>query len=41
MANGLTWEIECKNQGLDHYHFIGNTGLLDVEDIQAVAREIW
>ena len=35
------WEKESKFQGLDHYHFIGNTGLLDVEDIQAVAREIW
>ena len=32
---------EAKFQGLDHYHFIGNSGLLDVEDIQAVAREIW
>jgi hypothetical protein len=35
------WKKECKFQGLDHYHFIGNTGLLNVEDIQAVAREIW
>ena len=35
------WETECEDQGLDHYHFIGNTGLLNVEDIQAVAREIW
>ena len=34
-------ETECEDQGLDHYHFIGNTGLLNVEDIQAVAREIW
>ena len=34
------WEMECEDQGLDHYHFIGNTGLLNVEDIQAVAREI-
>jgi len=35
------WETECEDQGLDHYHFIGNTGLLNVEDIQALAREIW
>ena len=35
------WKTECEDQGLDHYHFIGNTGLLNVEDIQALAREIW
>ena len=35
------WKKELKFHGLDHYHFIGNTGLLNVEDIQAVAREIW
>ena len=35
------WEKERDFQGLDHYHFIDNTGLLDVEDVQAIAREIW
>ena len=35
------WEKEREFQGLDHYHFIDNTGLLDVEDVQAIAREIW
>ena len=34
------WQKEAKFQGLDHYHFIGNS-FLDVEDIQTVAREIW
>ena len=35
------WEKECEYKGLDKYHFIGNTGILDVEDIQAISREIW
>lgn len=35
------WECEQERQMLDEYHWINNTGLLDVEEIQAVAREIW
>ena len=35
------WECEQKHQMLDEYHWINNTGLLDVEEIQAIAREIW
>jgi len=26
---------------LDEYHWINDTGCLDVEDIQAIAREVW
>ena len=35
------WEGEQKHQMFDEYHWINNTGLLDVEEIQAKAREIW
>jgi hypothetical protein len=35
------WEKEREFQELDHYHFINNTGLLSVEEIQAVSREVW
>jgi len=33
------WENEQKNQVLDEYHWVNNTGLLSVEKIQARARE--
>ena len=35
------WQCEQEHQMLDEYHWINNTGLLDVEEIQAIAREIW
>ena len=35
------WECEQKHQMLDEYHWINNTGLLSVEEIQAIARKIW
>ena len=35
------WEKEREFQGLDHYHFIDNTGLLSVEEVQAISREVW
>ena len=35
------WKWEQEHQMLDEYHWINNTGLLDVEEIQAIAREIW
>jgi hypothetical protein len=36
-----SWKDETEHQGLDHYHWINNTGCLDVEDIQAIARQVW
>ena len=35
------WQCEAENQMVDHYHWINNTGLLSVEEIQAIAREVW
>ena len=35
------WECEQKHQMLDEYHWINSTGLLDVEEIQAIGRKIW
>ena len=36
-----SWKDEAEDQYLDHYHWINNTGCLDVEDVQAIAREVW
>ena len=36
-----SWKDETEHQDLDHYHWINNTGCLDVEDIQAIARQVW
>ena len=36
-----SWKDEAEDQYHDHYHWINNTGCLDVEDIQAIAREVW
>ena len=36
-----SWKDEAEHQDLDHYHWINNTGCLDVEDVQAIAREVW
>ena len=33
------WENEQKYQVLDEYHWVNNTGLLSVVEIQAIARE--
>ena len=35
------WKDEEKEQMLDHYHWINNTGCLEIEDIQAIARKVW
>ena len=35
------WQSDAEHGHLDQYHWINNTGCLSVEDIQAVAREIW
>ena len=36
-----TLKDESEYQGVDHYHWINNTGCLEVEEIQAIAREVW
>lgn len=36
-----SWKGEAAHQMLDHYHWINDTGCLDVEDIQAIARQVW
>jgi hypothetical protein len=36
-----TWKYLAAHEFVDHYHWINNTGCLDVEDIQAIAREVW
>ena len=33
------WENEQKDQVLDEYHWVNNTGRLNVEEIQAITRE--
>ena len=35
------WEKERDFQGLDHYHLIDKTDLLDAEGVEAIARERW
>ena len=35
------WESEAEDQAVDHYHWINNTGLLSIEEIQAIGREVW
>ncbi|MDA7792208.1 hypothetical protein N8979_00155 [bacterium] len=35
------WRDDAEHQLVDHYHWINNTGCLDVEDVQAIAREVW
>jgi len=35
------WESEAEDQSAEHYHWINNTGLLSVEEIQALGREVW
>ena len=35
------WRDEAEEQMLDHYHWINNTGCLEVEDIKAIARKVW
>ena len=39
--NKALWEFDAKYNGVDHFHWINNTGLLSVEDIEAIAREVW
>ena len=35
------WLESIRHEELDHYHFIGNTGFLDVSELQAVGRDVW
>ena len=35
------WRCEAEHQDVDHFHWINHTGLLDVGEIKAIAREIW
>ena len=35
------WRDDAEHQLVDHYHWINNTGCLSVEDIQAIARQVW
>ena len=36
-----SWKDEAEQEYLDHFHWINNTGCLSVEDIQAIARQVW
>ncbi len=35
------WKEDAKYNDLDRYHWINNSGCLSVEDIRAIAREVW
>ena len=35
------WKFDAKYHQVDHFHWINSTGLLSVEDVQAIAREVW
>ena len=35
------WKFDAKYHQVDHFHWINSTGLLRVEDVQAIAREVW
>ena len=35
------WKADAEYQEDDHYHWINNTGCLSVEEIQAIARQVW
>ena len=35
------WKFDAKYDQVEQYHWINNTGLLSVEEIQALAREVW
>ena len=36
-----TWKQEAKQATIDHYHWINDTGLLSVGQVQAIARTVW
>ena len=35
------WKFDAKHHGVDHFHWINNTGLLSVAEVQAIGREVW
>ena len=35
------WRDDAEHQLMDHYHWNNNAGCLSVEDVQAIAREVW
>ena len=35
------WEHDRDGEMIDHFHWINSTGLISVEDVQAIAREVW
>ena len=35
------WKFDAKYHQVEKYHWINNTDLLSVEEIQALAREVW
>ena len=35
------WTDEARAVGLDHYHWINETGILDTETVQAIGRAVW
>ena len=35
------WEFDAKYHDVEHFHWINNTGLLSIEEIEAIAREVW
>ena len=35
------WKFDAKYHDVDEFHWLNNTGLLDVEEVQAIAREVW
>ena len=35
------WKFDAKYHQVDHFHWINSTGLLGVEEIQAIARDVW
>ena len=35
------WKFDKKYHDVDHFHWLNDTDLLDVEEVQAIAREVW
>ena len=35
------WKFDEKYHDVEHFHWVNNTGLLDVEELEAIAREVW
>ena len=35
------WKFDAKHHDVDHFHWLNNTGLLNFEEVQAIAKEVW